>query len=164
MGMMLSEAFDRVCTRVWLRCRYSSWPHQTDARYEVALGLLAEGRAAEAEQPFRDRMNATSAALGESDWETVEAKTILASLMMLQGDPAKREVATGLLEHRETTRPDAPQPAAAPTLRRRLSHTMHAPVLDEDERRQAALRSHVKAALATLELRRGDDSPSEATL
>ena len=91
------EYADHVPTRAYLRCRLERWWWQKQEQVARSEALLSEGNVAEAERPWRAAVARLSAALGESDWEALEARIELAGLLVLQGGTEKLAEAERLL-------------------------------------------------------------------
>ena len=96
-ALVLIEALDNVPTRAYLRCRLDRWWWQKSEKVVRSEALLCEGNVVEAERPWRTAVAQLSSALGESDWEALEAKIELAGLLVLQGGAEKLDEAERLL-------------------------------------------------------------------
>lgn len=92
-----SEVIDRIPTRVYLRLRHERLGWQKSEQVVRSEALLHNGDTHAAEQPWRKTVAVVAAALGDSDWETMEAKIELAGLLLLQGTTDKVAEAERLL-------------------------------------------------------------------
>ena len=82
---------------MYLRLRHNRLDWQRVEQAARSERLVQDGAVFEAERPWRTSLRAVSSTLGDWDWETLEAKIDLASLLLVQGSDDKLTEAEQLL-------------------------------------------------------------------
>ena len=139
-ALLIGEAVDRIPTRIYLRLANGRLGWQKAAQAARSEMALHDGDVHAAEKPWRTAVAVVASALGDSDWETLEARIELAGLLLLQGTADKVAEAEALLT------PASPEPAGR--LHRRDSFSAQ----QETRMRHRASRTRVSVLMAQQKL------------